>query len=59
MVEIRKIKYYGIREVAERLDVTPQTVRTYIQKGKLKAKVLSNALLVSKKELDKYIESIN
>lgn len=34
---IEGIKFYRVPEVAEALQVTPQTVRAYIRQGKIKS----------------------
>jgi excisionase family DNA binding protein len=35
---IEGIKFYTIPEIAETLNVTPQTIRVYIKKGGLRAR---------------------
>ena len=36
-IEIEGIKFYTIQETAKALHVTPQTIRAYIKKGKIKS----------------------
>ena len=44
--EIEGIKFYTILEVAERLDVTSQTIRASIKSGKLKGKRIGRPILI-------------
>lgn len=51
MKEIEGTKFYTIPELAKILEVTPQTVRTYIKDGKLPGKRIGRPVLVTEKAL--------
>jgi excisionase family DNA binding protein len=53
---IEGIKFYRIPEVAEALQVTPQTVRTYIKLGKLKAQRIGKPILVTENNLKAFLK---
>lgn len=53
---IEGIKFYRIPEVAQALQVTPQTVRTYIKLGKLKAQRIGQPILVTEKNIKAFLK---
>jgi excisionase family DNA binding protein len=55
--EIEGIKFYTIPETAEALKVTPQTVRAYIKKGKLKSKRIGRPILITENNLKEFLKS--
>jgi len=54
--EIEGIKFYTIPETAEALNVTPQTVRAYIKKGKLKSKRIGRPILITEGNLKEFLK---
>jgi excisionase family DNA binding protein len=55
-VEIEGIKFYTIPETAKALRVTPQTVRSYIKRGKLKSQRIGRPILITDKNLKEFLE---
>lgn len=53
---IEGIKFYRIPEVAEALQVTPQTVRAYIKQGRLKAQRIGQPILVTENNLKAFLK---
>lgn len=51
MKEIEGNKFYTIQDVAKILEVTDQTVRTYIKTGKLPGKRIGRPILITEKAL--------
>lgn len=49
------IVMYTVKEVAGLINVTPRTVRQYINDNKLKAKKIGGKWVVFKEDLEKYI----
>jgi excisionase family DNA binding protein len=56
---IENIKFYRIPEVAETLQVTPQTVRAYIKQGKIKAKRIGRYILITERNLMEFLQESN
>ena len=52
---IEGIKFYNIPEVAQTLNVTPQTVRLYIKKGKLKSQRIGRPILITESNLKEFL----
>jgi excisionase family DNA binding protein len=48
---------YTVEQVADILQVSPQTVRRLIKEGQIKAVRVGIQLRVKKEELDRYLES--
>ena len=44
---IEGIKFYTIPEIAEALNVTPQTIRVYIKKGRIKSQRIVKPFLIT------------
>jgi len=55
--EIAGETFYNVVELAQELDVTPQTVRAYIKQGRLKGTRIGRPILVKEKEVKKFIET--
>jgi excisionase family DNA binding protein len=53
---IEGIKFYTIPETAEALQVTPQTIRAYIKKGRIKAQRIGRPILITEKNLKEFLE---
>jgi len=53
---IEGIKFYRIPEIAQALQVTPQTVRAYIKQGKIKAKRIGRYILITERNLMEFLE---
>ena len=56
---IEGIKFYTIPEVAEVLNVTPQTVRAYIKQGKLKGQRIGRPILITENNLKEFLKATN
>ena len=57
--EIEGIKFYTIPEIAEALNVTPQTVRAYIKRGKLKGQRIGRPILITENNLREFLQEGN
>ena len=57
--EIEGIKFYTIPEIAEALNVTPQTVRAYIKQGKLKGQRIGRPILITENNLREFLQATN
>ena len=55
--EIAGETFYNVVELAQELDVTPQTVRAYIKKGRLKGTRVGRPILVKETEVKKLLEA--
>jgi excisionase family DNA binding protein len=56
---IEGIKFYTIPEIAEALRVTPQTVRAYIKKGRLKSQRIGRPILITDNNLKEFLQATN
>lgn len=56
---IEGIKFYTIPEAAEALKVTPQTIRAYIKKGRLRSQRIGRPILITEKNLKEFLQAIN
>ena len=54
--EIEGIKFYTIPETAEVLNVTPQTVRAYIKKGRIKSQRIGRPILITENNLKEFLK---
>ena len=48
-------KFYTIPETAQALNVTPQTIRTWIKQGKLKSQRIGRPILITENNLREFI----
>lgn len=53
---IQDVKFYTVQETAEELNVTPQTVRSYIKQGKIKSQRIGRPILITERNLKSFIE---
>ena len=53
---IEGIKFYTIPETAQALQVTPQTVRAYIKRGRLKSQMIGRPLLITERNLKEFLQ---
>lgn len=53
---IEGIKFFRIPEVAEALQVTPQTVRAYIKAGKIKSQRIGRPILITEGNLREFLQ---
>ena len=51
---IEGIKFYTIPEVAEALDVTPQTVRAYIKQGRIRSQRIGRPAYITERSLREF-----
>lgn len=56
MIEIANVKCYTINEVAELLQIRPETARKYIKEGKLEAQKVGRRLLVPVECLRRFLK---
>lgn len=56
MTEIEGVRIYTIQEAATALRVTPQTIRSYIKKGKIKAMRIGRPILITERNLIEFIQ---
>jgi excisionase family DNA binding protein len=55
MIRIANIDFLTVQETAKALGVTPQTVRTYIKQGRLKANRIGRPLLIMEESLKDFV----
>jgi excisionase family DNA binding protein len=55
--QIENIKFYTVQEIAQALQVTPQTVRAYIKKGKIRAQSIGRPLLITESSLKDFLNN--
>lgn len=53
---IEGIKFYTIPETAEAFNVTPQTIRTWIKKGRLKSQRIGRPILITENNLKEFLK---
>ena len=56
---IEGIKFYTIPETASALKVTPQTVRAWIKRGRLKGMRIGRPILITENNLKEIIQGAN
>ena len=56
---IEGIKFYTIPEIAEALKVTPQTIRVYIKKGRIKSQRIGRPILITENNLKEFLTKNN
>ena len=56
---IEGIKFYTIQETAQVLQVTPQTIRSYIKQGRLKGQRIGKPILVTENNLKEFLQANN
>ena len=56
---IEGIKFYTIQETAQVLQVTPQTIRSYIKQGRLKGQRIGKPILVTENNLKEFLQVTN
>ena len=59
MKEVLGVKLYTLKEVGELLGVQQQTVSKYVQRGKLKARVIGGAKYVSEENLKEFLQEVD
>jgi excisionase family DNA binding protein len=52
---IEGIKFYTIPEIPEALKVTPQTIRVYIKKGRIKSQRIGRPILITENNLKEFL----
>ena len=57
--EIEGITFYTIPETASALKVTPQTVRTWIKKGRIKGQRIGRPILITENNLKEFLQITN
>lgn len=56
---IEGIKFYTIPETAQALRVTPQTIRAWIKKGRLKSQRIGRPILITENNLKEFLQATN
>jgi len=56
---MNEIRLLDLKETAEILNIKPATVMTFIRKGKLKAKKLTNKWFILDAEIERFIKDIH
>jgi excisionase family DNA binding protein len=54
---IEGIKFYTIQETASALRVTPQTVRTWIKRGRIKSQRIGRPILITESNLREFLQA--
>ena len=52
---IEGIKFHTIPETAEALNVTPQTIRAWIKKGRIKSQRIGRPILITENNLKEFL----
>lgn len=55
MREIEGIKLFTITETAELLGITPQTVRAYVKKGRLRGQRIERPILITERSIRQFL----
>jgi excisionase family DNA binding protein len=53
---IESIKFYTIQETAIALKVTPQTIRAWIKKGKIKSQRIGRPILITENNIREFLQ---
>jgi excisionase family DNA binding protein len=53
---IENIKFYTIPETAQALRVTPQTIRTWIKRGRIKSQRIGRPILITETNLLEFLK---
>ena len=56
--DIQGIKFYTIQETAKALQVTPQTIRSYIKQGRIKSQRIGRPILITENNLREFLKAI-
>lgn len=56
MIKIADVKAYNVQEAAELLAVSPQTIRSYIKQGKLKAQKAGSKYIITEETLKAFVK---
>jgi excisionase family DNA binding protein len=56
---IEGIKFYTVPETAQALNVTPQTIRTWIKQGKIKSQRIGRPILITENNLKEFLRATN
>lgn len=56
---IEGIKFYTIQETASALHVTPQTVRAWIKRGRIKSQRIGRPILITETNLKEFLQATN
>ena len=56
-IVIEGIKFYTLKETAQLLNVTPQTLRRYIKKGRLIGQRVGRPTLITENSLMEFLQS--
>lgn len=54
---IEGIKFYTIQETASALSVTPQTVRAWIKRGRIKSQRIGRPILITETNLKEFLQA--
>ena len=55
---IEGIKFYKVPEVAEALQVTPQTIRTWLKNGRMKSIRIGRPIYITEKSLKEFLAEV-
>lgn len=56
---IEGIRFYTIPETAKALQVTPQTIRSWIKQGKLRSQRIGRPILITENNLREFLQTKN
>ena len=54
---IEGIKFYTVPDAAKALQVTAQTIRVYIRKGRLKSQRIGKPILITENNLKEFLQA--
>lgn len=53
---IEGLTFYNVKEVSEKLDCNPETVRSYVKQGRLTGQRIGRSIMVTEKSLLKFLD---
>lgn len=54
-IQVAGVTFYTVQEIAEKLSITPQTVRAYIKQGRLRGNRVGRPILISEDSLKEFL----
>ena len=54
-IEVAGVTFYTVQEIAEKLSITPQTVRAYIKQDRLRGNRVGRPILISEDSLKEFL----
>lgn len=58
-ITIEGLTFYNVHEVSEKLNVAPETIRTYVKQGRLVGQRIGRSIMVTEKSLLNFLDFDN